>query len=233
MQLARFFAMASTLALVACGSDTTTDYDTPAVPGAPATKPAPSGSSIVATPSPSQTSPTPSVPLVPGSTTPPAPPTPPTPTTTPTTPTPPVAPSLVLTRMHMSFAASANDWLMSRVIGEGAPTYTYTGVQFQVLEVAPANGPATTQWVRCRDANGTHFQSPVASCENVGTNEGVLGLVYPNDPGAAVPAARPIYRCIGAAGKPIVATLVKSDCEAPGFTMQGIYGYAFPRDFKP
>lgn len=150
--------------------------------------------------------------------------------TTPPAPTP-VPAKLLLAPMHMHFpfAAVRGDWIMSLLQGEASPTYTYTGVQYKVLAVAPNDTRQVLSLYRCVDVNGTHFQSNLTTCEGAGTLEGRLGFVFAEDPGSG---ARPILRCIGPLGYPIVSTLERADCT--GFIEQNItLGWAFPRDANP
>lgn len=125
---------------------------------------------------------------------------PPTPTPTPPTPQPGLIP------MHMSFRDATGDWLMSRVVADGAPLYRYTAVQYRVLDAPVAGG---RELYRCVDSLGTHFQSNRSDCEGVGSLEGFLGYVYGSNPGNG---AQRIHRCIGKSGVPIVSTIRVADC---------------------
>ena len=182
--------------------------------------------------------PPPTPPSTPPST-PTPPPTPPPPnaeTTDAGKPTPPAADAsaparepLVLIPLHSQYNA-AGDWLLSRVANEGAPAYTYTGVNFKVLDV-PLASAAMLSFYRCIDVNGTHFQAVTGNCDGVGTFNGLLGFVYRDNPSNG---ALPIYRCIAPSGRAIVTTVRLADCTLGGFIVQGSagdFGYAFSREF--
>jgi hypothetical protein len=129
--------------------------------------------------------------------------------------------------MQMQYA-DTGDWIMSRVAGEGAPTYHYTGIAYRVLEV-PAPVTATTPLYRCLDAHGTHYQSPLAACESEGsTFESLLGYVYKDDPGNG---AQQVWRCIAPTGRPIISTVNLQDCSVGGFIVQFAVGWAYPASF--
>jgi hypothetical protein len=128
-----------------------------------------------------------------------------------------------LVPMYMSINLNTHDWLMSRIVGEGAPTYHYTGVQFRILD-APSATPQSRPLYRCL-RSGTHFQSNVATCEG-STPDGLLGYVYDDDP---KDGAKQILRCASPSGNVDVATLVADDCKNSGLTvMKDPLGWAYP-----
>ena len=127
--------------------------------------------------------------------------------------------------MQMQVSSATGDWIMSRVAGEGAPAYAYTGTQFNVFDTQPA-GVATLPLYRCIDSFGTHYQATTANCDGVAgaSHDGpILGYIY----AAQGAGSEPIYRCISPTGRPIVMTPRLSDCSASGWIVQGLFGYAF------
>jgi hypothetical protein len=136
---------------------------------------------------------------------------------------PPTLPALVA--MQMQYAASTNDWLLGRTVGEGAPAYHYMGVQFRVFD-APTATQQTRPLYRCRTgAAGAHYQSNLATCEG-GVFEGLLGFVYENDP---KDGAQQILRCTTPSLTAFVATLNAADCQRSGLVViQTTLGWAYP-----
>ena len=132
------------------------------------------------------------------------------------------AAKVALVSMNMSFS-DKGDWLMSRDASEGAGAgYHFNGVAYRVFEAPPADED-TKPLYRCLDPQGTHFQSNDFLCEKAGKLESLLGYVYVNDPGNG---AKPISRCIGESGAPIVSTTRLADCDP--FIVQPVHlGFAF------
>jgi hypothetical protein len=115
--------------------------------------------------------------------------------------------------------SAIGDHLQGLTDGEGAPAYEPQGIWFRVFAV---NSPERAPLFRCRiDSNGHHFLSTDGNCEG-GIVEGPIGFVS-TTMGAGLVA---LIRCRASVDH--VSMLDRGGCNAAGYDVESVQGYATP-----
>lgn len=138
-------------------------------------------------------------------------------------PPPPPPPALDKVAVHAALYELRGDWLLTRTVGEGAPTWVEKGVQFSALGSPPADGTPVAPIHRCRMLGSqTHFLSNDAACEGQ-IVEGPLAYVFAGQAAGTVP----LYRCYAPGAGVHITTARPADCVAPFWQVEGTQGFAF------